>query len=153
MPKGRFLFLQEFCDKISILESLGNWWTVIWEPWSAKTECCCWYGFGFGIRCSSFVNISFAKKNLLPFYHIFTQNIKKNYNHGDASIFPDLSFRQTNSAQYIFSLHNMFRHSGPDHVLHSTGKFDKYFSSTFQISESEISVKNRLDNRNTKKWK
>ena len=89
----------------------------------------------------------------LLWLHIMFSLSLEYFNHGDASIFPDLSFRQTNSAQYIFSLHNMFRHSGPDHVLHSTGKFDKYFSSTFQISESEISVKNRLDNRNTKKWK
>ena len=34
-----FVFLfKNICDKISILESLGNRWTVIWEPWSAKTE-------------------------------------------------------------------------------------------------------------------
>ena len=46
----------------------------------------------------------------------------KNPNNGDASIFPDLSFRQTNSAQDILSLQNMFQHSGPGHMLYFTAK-------------------------------
>ena len=61
----------------------------------------------------------------------------------------------------IFSLHNMFRHSGPDHVRHTTGKFLWCFSSTSQkvkVKRSEISSKLRLQrtvkilSNSFKKW-
>ena len=61
----------------------------------------------------------------------------------------------------IFSLHNMFRHSGPDHVRHTTGKFLWCFSSTSQkvkVKRSELSSKLRLQrtvkilSNSFKKW-
>ena len=70
MAKGFCLLVQEYL-----------WWTLNpWKPWqpvycnmrTLVSQNRVLLLIGFGIRHSSVETVDFAKKNLLPFYHIFT---------------------------------------------------------------------------------